>query len=227
MAELLKLKDRYPASNMLMSLTAYDETALVDLYRSEPELTNKVALTWALAAVGREEAARCLIDTLTADYGNKKLNTGERMAMRDTLEALGFVAAISDHAFAFLRDASAESFWEQRRTWREGVPQAEAVADKRMAGLALQAMGFSLRSEVPETLIALRETDSEFVRETSGYIASAAFYCDFGRERGIQALLGHRLALHGDPGFRQWYQRTQNGSNWWAWTMSLVRKPKR
>lgn len=209
-------KTTYPPFEVASAFCTNDEAALVALYVSETELTNKRALTWTLMAVGREKAAQVLLQTVRLDRHGGQLTLHEWEVMRDTILALGVVAAYSQEAYDFLRDASSEGYWEKNRTWRAWKPGLETYIDGCYAGLAIQALGASLRPEVP-SIVAEAKSQSDLGHfEAFGSIADAEFYYDFGTEKGREALIEMFLKGSTVNELMRWYQ-SEPGASWRDW----------
>lgn len=194
-----------------------DEPALLAHYEQPAGLTNKLSLTWALAAIGGADAARALEDTLLADYGERTVTLKEWEVLRDTLTALGFIANRSEEAALFLIAASSEAFWKDKRTWREAKAEEEAYADKRLAGLALQALGIHSKADLDELLQPKLKKPVEEIRHLAGPITSAVFFRDVAFRSGTQELLRYHLEGELEHRFIDWCRESAIGRQWWAW----------
>lgn len=213
---ILADKTVYPPFNALSALRTNDEAALVSLYSCETALTNKRALTWALVAIGRDASAQALLHTVSMDRQQQQLTLSEWEVMRDTMAALGFIAAYSQQAYDFLIQASSEEYWQRNRTWRAPNASEEAYSNTRYAGLAIQALGRSLRPEASALLEGLKARDDEMVDRLVSPVVSAAFYVDFGNERGRDALLQGYFRGRLFREYDRW-RRTEEGETWENW----------
>lgn len=194
-----------------------DEAALLAQYAQQAGLTNKLSLTWALAAVGGTDSARALRDTLLADYGQRTITLKEWEVLRDTLTAMGFIANRSEEAGALLIAASSETFWKDKRTWREAKAEEEAYADKRLAGLALQSIGGNLKTDLEEFLKPWLKKPVEEMQRLAGPITAAVFFRDVASQSGTQDLLRYHLEGELEHRFMAWCRESAIGQQWWAW----------
>lgn len=217
---LLSNKHRYPTQQRISTLTTNEEATLLVLYRSETELTNKLALTWALAAVGGENAAHTLIGTLRADYRQSRLQVRANRVLVDSMDALGYISSRSDDAYLFLREAASPTYWQQHRTWRQDTEAEEEFEDKAFAGLAIQALGISGRAGVREMLAEYKMRSPEVMQDYAGAVATAAFYYEVATTKGQKALLEDWLGGKTLDQYAAW-TRTPTGSEWRRWSVSV------
>lgn len=217
---LIENPSKVPSPNLFLNLTLADKSSIVNLYKSGRELTNLVALTWALTAFRDDETAQLFVDTLTSTFGGKVLSTEERKVMRDTVWALGFVASDSDLAFRFATNAVSPEFWRVRRNWTVDERTLESDQNRAFSGLAVQAMGLSGRTEVPQILDQL--TNSEFGKAISGAIVDAFFKHDFIKEKSLDAYRREILKDGSAEAYDHWAQ-TPRGGQFVEWYLQAQR----
>jgi hypothetical protein len=219
-AELVASKNKYPSFELLSALSTNDEALLVELYEKESELTNRMAFTWALAAIGGDVGAHSLIRTLNADYGGATLRIRAWEVLRDTMDVLGYLSARSDSAFSFLQEAKSPTFWSKTRKWHKQHPRDEAFEDRRFAGLAIHALGISGRGEVGPVLDEFRRQEPEVVFDYTGAVASGAFYYEVATTRGQSVLLKYQLSGRTYDEYEAW-TKTESGQEWKSWSFSV------
>ena len=220
--KLLETKSKHPTVSMIGTLGRNDEAVLVNLYLKETELTNKCALTWALAAVGSDAAATAFKETLTMDYNGRVMTLPEWKVMADTLEVMGFIASRSNNAYDFVLEALSEDFWKRHRLWQAPFPQEEAYANTRFVGLAVHSLGASGRPGASEKLSELSEANPDAIGGIVGPIATAAFYYEIAKEKGSDTLLKYHLSHMVYEEYQRWTE-TENGRKWHDWSMRVRR----
>jgi hypothetical protein len=149
-------------------LTPADKGILVQLYRQEPSIAKKRALTIALGFVGDEEVVEMFKHTLSDQYARRKLTTGtaetdEELVMSTTVSALGFLANKSDSAYELLKQGANWKFW---RDYCKFTPASGVDFYGLLSTRSIQAIGHSGRPDVTNALEILktqRPNDGAFV----------------------------------------------------------------
>jgi len=210
-------------------LTPSDEPLLLRLYTEREPLTDKLFLTWALAAVGGDESAKALWATVTADYDqfeHPPSNPGHvtpKGVFSDTIRALGALASRSDLAFSRLLEATGEEFWSTHRGYLQIFGDRREV---QMTRVPIVSLGWTGRPEVPGILEALRMQSTDILKVIYGSLTSAAFSYDMAsKARDHQELMSlvMRGTTQGD--YERWGSETENGRAWRAWAGSTRRRP--
>jgi hypothetical protein len=135
---------------------------------------------------------------------------------------LGFLAARSEFAYDLLVQASSPLFWKQHRHWEFPIQTSANGGDFLLAGVAIQALGSSLRPEVPDMLRKLKSEESEFTHSVCGSIVSAAHRYERGAAEGTDSIMASRFDLEKAlRDLRAWYV-TENGKEWETWYKRML-----
>ena len=225
---MLRSASKRPSPKELYDLQPTDRAAALDRYRSEKNLTNKFSLTWALTAFeGDDEIANALIDTVLLNHNGQTWPIEGFDCMLETLLALGMVAAKSDVAFAFLRQAATQEFWELHRKWKISDPGMERGDGGEAVGVpisctkyAIKGLGLSRRPEVRlflEGLRTLYPMGTERLSNIAGAIASALYEMDRTEEKGAFYYRDLYLTRSVMRDFETW-SRTPKGAELQEWS---------
>jgi len=94
-----------------------DQELLLEGYENATDFSQKVALTWALACIGRSQAVTNLMNLLTNQFKRKELDVEEEDLAIETIQALGFLATRYEAPFEFLKRGIHADHWRTNRLW--------------------------------------------------------------------------------------------------------------
>ena len=217
-----------PDWNVVKTLSTNELRMLLQCYQQQTNLVKRRAMTIALGLAGEERAVEPFIHTVTSEFAGVRLDTvgkngpSEAGIMLTTIEMLGFLAAKSDRAFDFLKQAIDPLFWSRNMAWttRDTVDEYGV-----MAGRSIASLSNSGRPSVAVILAQLRSTDLnnsvdqrlDIRRANDGAVVDAAFLYDIMTKRGldyVKSIYGNEawMAL-----WNEW-QTTVNGKEWQTWS---------
>jgi hypothetical protein len=137
-----------PPPPWLSALKPGDKMLLLSRYRSESQLSNKLALTIALSFIGDEEVAEEFRKTLLKTPFDHVLNFNEEHVILSTVEGLGMIAHTYESGLPFLRQATDPRYWKQNAPWKThmGERQYGVVAGRALGAIAMSG-GHDARHE--------------------------------------------------------------------------------
>jgi hypothetical protein len=213
--------------NEARNLTPADKNILLQLYRQEPSILKKRALTMALGFVGDEEVVDVFKHSLSDQYAGRKLIVGkglgqnEEIVMHRTVEALGFLANKSDSAYELLKQGMEPKFWKD---YCKFTPATGPSFYGYLTSRSIQAIGWSGRPSVPNILESLKpmplvnNLDNSIMQDNYiGAVVDAAFYNDMISQRGLDFFKILYLNLDMRLQRLQEWNETVNGKSWDKW----------
>jgi len=215
---------------------AADAPKLAKLYQGTTNLEERLAVTYALALVGADEALELFKRTLTNDYYGRKLAPGEISVLANTVTALGFVARRSDSAYEFLKQGTDPLFWKRTVSW-----PTYADTFGYLTSQSIGALGLSGRPDVREFLAqrGIHDLRNPFVdradptgRDFRAVIARAAYQDYLLRQMGYEEFvngyfLGCFLDALGRDAHDHYYTewRKSEEGEYWRRLLKLDDKP--
>lgn len=130
-----------------------DEELLLELYK-DTNLSNKTALTWALAWIGDADAVVRLMGTITNKLAEKNISAAEEDLRLETIEALGMLSARYEAPFTLLKRGLDPEYWENREYWNS--PRG-SQGYRGLTLASIRALGISGRPEARLALMDLRK----------------------------------------------------------------------
>jgi hypothetical protein len=167
-----------------------DLGVLLECYEETSDLSQKQALTWALAYIGNAEVVTNFMRLLTTQFKGKEISPRQELICFETIEALGLLAMRYEAPFEFLKKAVTPSYWQTNECW---FSSREAKSFGLRAACSIRALGYSGRPEGMELLGSLRKKElqykgkehSDYVRNFSDDIAWSISACESFRRLGI------------------------------------------
>jgi hypothetical protein len=149
---------------------------LTNAYLSTSKLTDRAGLISALSFIGDDRVYVLLLNTMTNEMEGRALGPQEARMMMWLPTSLGVLARRSDAAYHFIiEEGSWPSFWSQHRPWKR--EEDDELVNDQLAGLCIQALGYSERSDLDAVLESLKNRrDQGFPRQFNSAIVQAAFY---------------------------------------------------
>lgn len=209
-------------------LTPSDKDLLLKLYKEESSLVKKRNLTIALGFIGDDEVVEVFKHTLADNYAGRQLSSNEEMAMRETVEVLGFLANKSDSAFELLKKGFDPKFWKE---YCKFVPNETPGFYGTLTGDAIEAIGRSGRPDVTNILESLKTQplnnylDNSIMQEHfEGAVIDAAFYNDIIDQRGLDYYKYIYLNIQKSlEELREW-RKNGTGRDWDKWYLERMKK---
>lgn len=215
---LLKKPYHRPSSADILAIKPSDADYLVNLYRGEPILTNRIAAMYALAATGDQRALVLFENTLSSEFAGQSLPYTDVKIMVRHLEAIGMLARSSDASFAYLERGTSLSEWNkgERRKWRS-ADRTEELTNRSLACGSVRAIGMSGRPESVELIERLSREPLSEVYPISGAVVDAAFFHDYRDQHGNQDWLRSYFDGGMFDAFVDWTRETEQGRRWLDW----------
>jgi hypothetical protein len=123
------------------------------LYASS-EISDKTAITWALASIGDPDVVVKFMGFLTNKVGKAAVSQREDDLRIETVEALGFLATRYEAPFLFLKKTTDPEYWKDRQFW---ISPRGTEGSRLLALASVRALGLSGRPEARLELISLRK----------------------------------------------------------------------
>jgi hypothetical protein len=212
-----KYLNQKPSPHWLVQLKPEDQKVFLPRYENQ-QLTNKLALTIALAWIGDENVVSAFKKTLLERKPDRPLSLEERNVMLFTIEGMGLLARRSDSAWEFLNQAIDPRFWKSNASFDLGGGSDQY---RWLAVRAISSLGYSGRPEVEVLFQRLKENPFISDGQGGGWLLDSAlidgiFFNELIQNRGIDYLKRIYGTEESVREFQAW-KESETGKNWIGW----------
>lgn len=136
--------------SLLTNALPLDQEALLRLYQTSTNFTEKTRVTWALAAIGNGAVTKQFLGFLTNKVRGRVISAEEEDLRFATLQSLGLLAARYEPALDLLKKGISADWWYFRTNWISTRPLEQSAAI--LQSCTLQALTLSGRWEANDVL---------------------------------------------------------------------------
>jgi len=146
----------------------WDQELLIQLRDDTADLSQKTALTWALARVGNVEVVTNFMRFVTNRFKGREISEAQEDLHLETIQALGLLAGRYEAVYEFLKRGTNPSYWQTNGFW---FSPREYKSAGLAASCSIRALGISARPEALDALASLRKKGLEYkVKEHPNYV---------------------------------------------------------
>jgi len=176
----------------------WDQELLIQLRDDTADLSQKTALTWALARVGNVEVVTNFMRFVTNRFKGREISEAQEDLHFETIQALGLLAGRYEAVYEFLKRGTNPSYWQTNGFW---FSPREYKSAGLAASCSIRALGISARPEALDALASLRKKGLEYkVKEHPNYVRNFSDDIANSKEhqRGIVTLVVRSVTMSSD-----------------------------
>ncbi len=195
------------------------EGAILSSLAIQTSPSNRVAHLSILGAIGGDQTASRLVKMLLEEFAGQTLDDNDCAAIQNAIFALGCISPRSEVAREFLENATSESYWSQRRSWRSNnsVRFQDDQLNVQLAQESLIALGVGGQESAVLLAEQIRLSTAEEKARWASTVVDAMFYFDRAKiQKGpVLPEQGEDVANE----FMRW-ATTEKGKYWRSWSRS-------
>jgi hypothetical protein len=171
---------RLPFGIQLQDVISTREADILELLAGQGSPSNRVAHLSILGAIGGDQTASRLVKMLLEEFAGQTLDDNDCAAIQNAIFALGCISPRSEVAKEFLENATSESYWSPRRSWRSNnsVRFPDDQLNVQLAQESLIALGVGGQESALLLAEQIRLSTAEEKAQWASTVVDAMFYFD-------------------------------------------------